>query len=219
MNPSDAEAGTEPQIKVAPNGPYLVRGGVPLRTAGGESIETREVYALCRCGRSAKKPFCDGTHAKAGFSAEDTADRGPISARRVAYKGKEITVHDDRSICAHVGICTDELPNVFVHGGDPWCVPEAEEDVRKIIDIVKRCPSGAITYALGDSTEAVEEDEGPAITVLKDGPLAVAGRPRLQSADSDAYESRARYTLCRCGGSGNKPFCDGSHWSIGFQDG
>lgn len=219
MSSPGAATGKKKQVRIAPNGPYLVRGGIPLQSAGGEPIATGDSYALCRCGQSSEKPFCDGTHAKAGFSGEETADRRPVPDRCAAYRGKGITVFDDRSVCSHAGICTDNLANVFVHGGTPWIVPEAEEDVQKIIDIVRRCPSGALSYSLGESAETVEEEREPAITVSKDGPLGVVGRPELQGSDGFSYERRARYTLCRWGGSKNKPYCDGTHWHIGFQDG
>jgi hypothetical protein len=107
---------------------------------------------------------------------------------------------------------------VFKHGQDPWVEPGAE-DVQKVIDIVKRCPSGAICYTLGDSTETVEEEKEPGITIAKDGPLEVVGGVEVTSSDGSAYETRARITLCRCGGSKNKPYCDGTHWQIGFKHG
>ncbi|MFQ5913748.1 MAG: CDGSH iron-sulfur domain-containing protein [Nitrospinota bacterium] len=209
---------TQPQISISPNGPYVVEGSVPLQNARGGEIESRQTYALCRCGRSAEKPFCDGAHAKVGFSGENAAGRGPIEGRRVAYKGNGITVHDDRSICSHAGVCTDDLPSVFRMGQEPWCDPRAGE-VEKIIDVVKRCPSGALSYGVGDSMETVEEEADPMISVSKDGPYEVVGRLELQPPDGSPYETRARYTLCRCGASKNKPYCDGTHWRIGFKDG
>ncbi len=135
------------------------------------------------------------------------------------YKGKSITIYDDRSVCSHDGACTDDLPHCYKQGQDPWIVPDAEEDIAKQIDIVRRCPSGAISYSLGDSDEIVEEDKDPAVTVTRDGPLAVVGRVELKSAEGASYETRSRVALCRCGGSKNKPYCDGTHWHIGFKDG
>ncbi len=212
----DAEAG--PNVTINQDGPYRVKGSVPLQNGQGEPIRTRQTYFLCRCGQSANKPFCDGTHSEAEFSGEETADRGPIEKRRVAYRREGITVYDDRSICSHAGVCTDDLPNVFRLGQEPWCELQAGE-MEMIIDVVKRCPSGALSFSLGESGETVDEDKVPTISVSKDGPLEVFGRLELQSADASPYETRARYTLCRCGESKNKPYCDGTHWRIGFKHG
>jgi hypothetical protein len=84
---------------------------------------------------------------------------------------------------------------------------------------VGTCPSGALSYALEDSPHPVEEDRPSAVTVSKDGPYWVTGQISLEAADGSIYEVRSRFALCRCGGSKNKPFCDGTHWHIGFKDG
>lgn len=99
----------------------------------------------------------------------------------------------------------------------PWIEPTAAPP-EEIVDVVLKCPSGALAYAL-ESPEPVEEERPAAIRVTRDGPYAVVGRPALTFSDGTPAEARARYTLCRCGGSKNKPFCDGTHWSIGFRHG
>ena len=100
-----------PTIECKPNGPYLVKNLEDLRDGQGVSIEAPPTMALCRCGASAKKPFCDGTHRTNGFSGEKLADAG--ADKRESYAGKGITIHDNRSICAHAGACTDILAAVF----------------------------------------------------------------------------------------------------------
>lgn len=132
-------------IRVTPGGPYLVSGGVPL-THGSDVVPTGEVYTLCRCGGSSRKPFCDSTHRRIGFDADGAAD-GP-----------------------------------------------------------------------GCDVDAGDAGDGPAITVRPDGPLAVAGGVTLQHADGSTAP-HDRFTLCRCGASATKPFCDGSHRDAGFRDG
>ena len=213
-----AQDNSGPRITVSQNGPYMVSGRVPLKNAQGEALGSRERYLLCRCGGSANKPFCDGTHNRIGFDGTEVADRGPISHRRKAYQGNEITVYDDRSICSHSGVCTDNLAAVFRLAAEPF-VHVSGASAKAIIEVIKRCPSGALSYGLGTSAEAVEEGRSPTITATKDGPLAVAGRVELVSEDGTTHETRARYTLCRCGGSKNKPYCDGSHWQLDFKDG
>ena len=118
-----------------------------------------------------------------------------------------------------MGICTDDLPSVFRHKESPFVDPVGEEDIQKAIDVIRRCPSGALCYSLGDSEEMVEEECDPGIQMERDGPYDVTGLVELKSSESVSYETRARYTLCRCGGSRNKPYCDGTHWHIGFRDG
>lgn len=195
-----------------PDGPYLVEGLEDLRNSRGESVKTDIKVFLCRCGGSAKKPFCDGTHRKNGFSGART---GGLPDRVDSYKGRSITLHDNRSICAHAGLCTDRLASVFKYGAEPWIDADGAS-VDAIIEAVRRCPSGALSYS-----PATQVEDGAAdarITVTKDGPYAVQGPidlpdvPRAQGASSE------RYTLCRCGASRNKPFCDGSHWDAKFHD-
>ncbi|MCH7477787.1 MAG: CDGSH iron-sulfur domain-containing protein [SAR324 cluster bacterium] len=204
-------------IKIAKNGPYLVSGPVTVQREGQVTLETKRTTALCRCGQSAKKPYCDGTHSKVGFDGAETADRGDLRDKRVAYEGAELTIFDDRTICSHAAVCTDNLPSVWKLGEEPWIDPNGGETAR-IIAIVERCPSGALSYSLKAGGESDEKPRPAGITVLPDGPYALQGEVLLKSSDGEPWESRPRMTLCRCGASKNKPFCDGSHWNAGFKD-
>jgi len=202
-----------PTIECRPDGPYLVKGLEDLRDSHGERIETKPVMALCRCGGSASKPFCDGTHQKNGFSGANLADRS--ADKRESYQGKRITIHDNRSICAHAGHCTDGLAAVFKYQSEPWIDP-AGAAVEAIIGTIRRCPSGALSYSL-DGVEGGDPQREPAIALTRDGPYAIVGGVRLLGQAWAQGASTGHYTLCRCGESKNKPFCDGTHWSIGFK--
>ena len=202
-----------PTIECKPNGPYLVTGLSDLRSSSGNSIPTRAVVALCRCGGSANKPFCDGTHQRNGFSGARLSEGG---GERADYRASGITIHDDRSICAHAGYCTDGLAAVFKYGSEPWIDP-AGAGVQAIVETIRRCPSGALSYTL-DRPEAPQPPAAPGISIIKDGPYAVAGGIGLVDAATGRKSAAPRYTLCRCGASKNKPFCDGSHWNVGFKD-
>ncbi len=213
-------AGSKPKIACLPNGPYYLLNDmeakpVPnMRRASGEACATVRGVALCRCGGSKNKPFCDGTHTAIGFSDRNTADPG--NDGRKSYAGKRITVLDNRALCAHAGFCTDELESVFRQHDEPWIAADGAE-AEEIIATIRKCPSGALSYAI-DGVEADAPERPPMVTVTDNGPYAVTGGIELMGADFGDGASTEHYTLCRCGASKNKPFCDGSHWNVGFRD-
>ena len=229
-------AGTLPKaVESAPgriritDGPYVVEGPVPLvRTshvetdhgepvawAPDEAIQRREEIKLCRCGRSSDKPFCDGSHARGEpFDGTETADRGPSAARRKSYAGEGVILTDDRSLCEHAGFCGDRYTNA-------WRMTRETDDpvVREqLIAMIRLCPSGALEYSVEEGGAPIEPSLPVSVAVVKDGPLWVRGGVRVTGADGFDYETRNRVTLCRCGASTNKPFCDGTHAEVGFTD-
>ncbi len=205
---------TKTIIEATPDGPYVVKNPPPLKNSKGEAIPTKAVAALCRCGRSDNKPFCDGTHKKVGFSAERITDGS--ANKQDHYQGKKITINDNRGVCAHAARCTDNLKPVFKYGEEPWIDPDGAE-ADAIINTVKQCPSGALSYTV-DGVEHASFDREPGIAIAKNGPYLVAGGVELKDAVAGQTPQTAEhYTLCRCGGSKNKPFCDGTHWN-GFKD-
>jgi len=211
-----SEAGDSgPTIECTENGPYIVKGCDRLSDGAGGAIATRRVMALCRCGGSANKPFCDGTHAKNCFSGERLTDGS--NDRRDNYVGRGITIHDNRAICAHAGLCTDSLASVWRMNEEPWVDPDGAS-VGAIIEVVRACPSGALSYSI-DGEEIQRPASEPAIRVSKDGPYHVTGGIELLGCQWGEGAPRDHYALCRCGASKNKPFCDGSHWNIDFKDG
>lgn len=212
-------------IDVSENGPYLVSGEIPvtrrrqiqsdqdepLAWSRGQQLETADRFALCRCGQSDNKPFCDGTHARQGFEADDS-DPGSYASRATDLGGTGITVHDDRSICEHAGFCGNRATNVWDAVADTGDV-----QVRTmVIGMIEHCPSGALTYEVDG--EAAEPPLPLAISVIDDGPLWLTGGVPVALADGTELETRNRVTLCRCGASSNKPLCDGSHAEAGFTD-
>ena len=200
-------------IKAAQDGPYIVKDLKDFSNRKGP-IECKEAMGLCRCGQSANKPFCDGTHKKIGFSSENQLDSG--KDRLDTYHGKKITIHDNRSLCAHAGYCTEGLPAVFRPSQDPFVDPDGAS-IEEIIDIVNRCPSGALSYSLEDESETRVISEA-SIFIAPDGPYIVKGKVVLLDTEKGKGASETHCTLCRCGASKNKPFCDGSHWDVNFTD-
>ena len=202
-----------PCITPKTDGPFVVQNIESFASQKG-SIESRETMALCRCGESANKPFCDGTHAKTGFSSSRLDGR--LDDKRDSYVGRTITIHDNRSICAHAGVCTDRLAAVFRLGQEPWIDPDAASE-EEIMATVQACPSGALSCTVDDADTGDQPGE-PAIFVAPNGPYVVSGGPDLVDTNCAEGASKKQFTLCRCGGSKNKPFCDGTHWNIKFTD-
>jgi CDGSH-type Zn-finger protein/ferredoxin len=179
----------------------------------GETTETPRVFSLCRCGESKFKPMCDGSHAPAQFvGGREDSDKPPLEY----YEGKEITIVYDRYMCMGAGYC-GELESVFGTHDAPIYEPDGAP-VAEVIETIKKCPSGALTYILNGKHEKDYFTE-TRIVVEKDGPLHCQGYVDLKDdQESDALLPDAdHYTLCRCGASKKKPLCDGSHEEEGFR--
>ena len=222
----------KPKIRPLPNGPYyLINDTEPkvvenLKNFKGESLSTTVGIALCRCGKSNNKPFCDGTHSIIGFSSqnmnlnENDTNKLTVKNKRRDYVGKEITIHDNRRICSHAKECVNNLPFVFKLGSRPWIDSDGSK-MQDIIKTVRKCPSGALSYSIdGIEYRDPKEQRDPILMVLKNGPYYITGGIELIGENIEFGEgaSKEHYTLCRCGASENKPFCDGKHGTINFKD-
>jgi CDGSH-type Zn-finger protein len=214
----------EPSITVAANGPYLVAGnlalhrrrdvqselGEPMTWVTSSTLETKDRYALCRCGQSERKPFCDGTHARIGFDAAYSAAGSYDEQADVV--GGDVNVRYDQSICVHAGFCGTTVTNVWDEA-----VKTGDTAARMhTIAMIEHCPSGALTYQIDGKTN--EPLMPQAVAVVNDGPLWVTGGVSITNSDGVELETRNRVTLCRCGASANKPLCDGSHKAAGFTE-
>jgi CDGSH-type Zn-finger protein len=182
-------------------------------TVRGE-ISVGPTFALCRCGASKNKPFCDGTHTVINFVAEKEPDR--VADRVKDYVGKEIIIHDNRGVCSHDGACTRNSPGVFDLDKKPWINPDGAS-AQETIETIQKCPSGALSYTIGGRLFK-NLDREPCIKVSRHGPLKVVGFVEFKDDQESAPESAEHYTLCRCGLSKNKPFCDGTHMPEEFRD-
>ena len=204
------------RITVAPGGPYIVEEVSELTGADGQPVSVQPRMALCRCGKSANKPFCDGAHAAEGFAGQPAEKVGTSKTR--LYRGHEVTVGYNLTICAHAAACVTGLPAVFDMNARPWIQPDnAEADA--VIGAVRACPSGALSYSIEGETP-IDPPTPTSITVLPQGPLAVDGPAELIGAGIQRADggSDTKCTLCRCGASQSIPFCDGSHATSGFRD-
>jgi CDGSH-type Zn-finger protein len=221
------------KVIITKDGPYRVVGAVPLANqiietdSEGQSREWREgksytvqgIYELCRCGQSSNKPFCDDSHLSVDFDGTETANRAPYLDQAELFDGPQMALTDVESLCAYARFCDPD--------GRVWNVVEATDD-PKAQEIVKHesghCPSGRLVAWNKATNEPYEPSFEPSIGLVQDpqvgvsGPVWVRSGITIESADGTAYEVRNRVTLCRCGASSNKPFCDGSHASVGFRD-
>jgi CDGSH-type Zn-finger protein len=223
----------EPKIVVSKNGPYIVKGGIPIAVeiitpndqdgswewVRGRAFETKPIAALCRCGHSQQKPFCDATHKKVNFDGTETATRKPYDEQACCEAGAALDLFDAEALCAGARFCDNF--------GSAWNLVKQSDKPRErdlLIHEVVRCPSGRLVLRDKATGQAIEPQLSPSIAVVEDpqkrcaGPLWVRGGVAIESADGTPYERRNRVTLCRCGASQNKPFCDGSHLDAGFTD-
>jgi len=217
-----------PRVRVTKDGPYEVTGGAPLgRTAPIETeygepvdwepfqpIAAGKRYRLCRCGRSSTKPFCDDSHLD-GFDGTEVADRAPRATRIETFVGDGVVMTDDLSLCTHAGFCGDRFTKVW-QMIEKTADPAIRERLKRMVSL---CPSGRLDHAPELGAPAEEPAFEPSIAIERNGPIWVRGGIPVVSDDGTPWEVRNRVTLCRCGRSGNKPFCDGTHQKIGFRDG
>ena len=192
----------------------VVKGLKNFIDPDGTRLTTKAAMGLCRCGASKNKPFCDGSHKEAGFSDEISPDR--TEDKLSSYQGEHITIYNNPLICSVAEFCHNELESVFNMHRDPWIAAD-EDSPENIKVLIEKCPSGALSYSINGQPQSVAECEA-AITIEKNGPLRITGSITLKDVNWGQGASREHYTLCRCGASKNKPFCDGSHANIGFDD-
>ncbi|HTG48091.1 MAG TPA: CDGSH iron-sulfur domain-containing protein [Actinomycetota bacterium] len=217
------------RIEIEPGGPYRVHGVGLSRTAQvetefGEPVDWEpespvpvdaDPYEVCRCGRTSTQPLCDRRGCEAGFDGTEVADRGSRADRAYPYRGSGFEMSDDITLCSQAGYCGDRFTTVWdmlEDSGDP----EVRARIRRMVML---CPSGRLAYRADGAEGPDEHAHGPGVSAIRGGPLWVRGGVEVLGADGHAYEVRHRMTLCRCGGSSNKPFCDGSHQTNGFRDG
>ncbi len=133
---------------------------------------------------------------------------------RKVYRGRDIEVSFDLDICVHIGECLRGHAGVFNLERRPWLLPD-EANADLVAEIVERCPSGALLYRRLDGAPQ-EEPGGTRVTPIRNGPLLVTGDIEVRREDG-TVEKLPRATLCRCGFSEHKPFCDNQHLAVNFR--
>lgn len=224
------------QIKISKDGPYLVFGSPDIRTqtivpnGEGNSWEyipgkfnyskDPQPVALCRCGHTKNPPYCDGSHMKVKWNATLTAPRTPLLDDAGEVEGPTLTLTDNEKYCAFARFCDAKEGT--------WNLTEESGDYQKrelAIRTAANCPAGRLKEWDNATGEPFEPALEPSIGLIEDpaigvsGPLWVRGGIPISAPDGFTYQVRNRVTLCRCGNSRNKPFCDGTHASSKYKDG
>jgi CDGSH-type Zn-finger protein len=214
-------------IQVTRNGPYSVTGKVPIAeqiiTINGDGIAEKwqegkkypekEKCGLCRCGLTKTKPYCDGSHVKANFDGTESVGFETYDQNAKVVDGPELKLTDVEYLCASARFCHRE--------GEIWnLVPKSDQPRAKQIAIEEAsdCPSGRLVVWDKKTNQPIEPKLENSIGLIEDpqlscsGPIWVRGGIPVKSSDGHTYEVRNRVTLCRCGKSTIKPFCDSSHF-------
>jgi uncharacterized Fe-S cluster protein YjdI/CDGSH-type Zn-finger protein len=134
---------------------------------------------------------------------------------RKVYRGTDVEVSFDLDICIHIGECLRGHAGVFKLDRRPWVLPDAA-DADLVAEVVERCPSGALMYRRLDGGTQEAPEVRTTVTPMRDGPLLVKGEIEVRHEDG-SFETLPRATLCRCGESKHKPFCDNQHLVTGFR--
>ncbi len=228
------------RIEIDSNGPYLIYGKPPLHCyviandKRGNSwdydigkinyISTDDdVTALCRCGNSKGAPYCDGSHVQALkdglWDSELTATMRPPLDFAQTINGPELFLTDTESLCAYARFCDAK--------GRTWNQVEGSDDpeVKALaIRTSMACPAGRLKAWDKHTGEPYEPVYKPQLGLIEDptirvsGPIFVMGGIPILKDNGEAYQPRNRVTLCRCGESRNKPYCDGTHAPAHYHD-
>ena len=221
-------------LEITADGPYLVYGNPPLQqdifvlnkeqipweyTQGHKYPTDNEPTALCRCGQSKNHPYCDGSHHHADWDPTLTAGNIPLLENADLYDGPGVQLADNTEYCVHARFCMAR--------GTVWQLTEDSGNPEAhdlAVHESMYCPSGRLKLWDKEEEKFYEPPLKPALGLIEDpqeecsGPLWVKGGIPVNGPDGTEYEQRNRVTLCRCGASANKPYCDGTHVTVHFQD-
>lgn len=222
------------KVSICKDGPYNVSGNLPMAKEiivigkegepefwkKGEKYPDKEHYDLCRCGKSKSKPYCDRTHIRTAFDGTETASRKRYAEQAEMISGPELDLADSEELCATARFC-----HIARGTWDLVEKPRDRKDTELAVQSACNCPSGRLVVSDKKTGKAIEPAYEPSLSLVEDpqkkvsGPIWLKGEVPVVSADGTEYEARNRVTLCRCGMSLNKPFCDGSHIKARFNDG
>lgn len=235
IQPGSSKADEKYHITVIADGPILVYGKAPLTqecimpNTEGNSWEFKqgdnypmndEPTALCRCGASKNKPYCDGSHVHARWDPRLTAGNRPLLEDADEFDGPALVLTDNESFCVFARFC-DAKGRVWNLVGQSGDKEKRDLTIRE----ANMCPGGRLSAWDKETEKPFEPEYASSLGLIEDpaikvsGGLWVRGGIPVQREDGITYEIRNRVVLCRCGMSSNKPFCNGAHASVKFDDG
>lgn len=234
IEPGSRRAAEDFSITVSERGPYLVYGRPPLAAQfimpnaeneswyfqqGRHYSTEAEPTALCRCGASKRKPYCDGSHTAAEWDPTLTAPDEALLDRAEEIRGETLSLTDNARYCVFARFCHP--------AGDAWTLTEHSDDPtsrRLAIREASMCPGGRLLAWDRDTGKPYEFRFEPSLGLIEDpaigssGGVWVRGGIPLRRENGRTYEIRNRMVLCRCGQSANKPYCDGTHAAVKWRD-
>ncbi|MDR2912316.1 MAG: CDGSH iron-sulfur domain-containing protein [Alistipes sp.] len=223
------------RIDIADGGPLMVHGQPPLVQKFIVPNDKGEMWwlqdgltfkmatdpvALCRCGESKNKPYCDGAHATAQWDSRLTAPETGVLEGAQEYEGPTLTLTDGERYCAFARFCDAGL-RVWNEVGESDSPEHRDMTIRE----ANHCIAGRLSAWDNASGEPHEPELEPELGLVEDpkihasAGLFVSGGIPISRPDGFTYVVRNRASLCRCGQSSNKPWCDGTHASFHWQDG
>ncbi|MCD7969789.1 MAG: CDGSH iron-sulfur domain-containing protein [Alistipes sp.] len=235
VQPGSHKADEKYGITVTEDGPYMVYGkpsldqqfimtdedGFSWTFEPGQSFDMdNEPVALCRCGYSKDKPYCDGSHIGAAWDPRLMASEEPILSGAEAFGGPTLTLTDNQDYCVFARFCDAK--------GRVWNLVGQSDDPQKrdyTIHEADMCPNGRLSAWDNSTKQPFEPRYDPSLSLIEDRPMALSGGIWVKGGipvrreDGFTYEIRNRVVLCRCGQSSMKPRCDGTHASMRFRDG
>lgn len=229
-----SEADSRYRIVVTESGPYLVYGRPPLAQQfimandrgeswyfqEGKHFSTEaEPTALCRCGVSHRKPYCDGSHRDADWNPELEKGNDRLLDNVEVKHGERISVSDNPKYCVFARFCDAE-------GGIFALTDRSDEREARQMAVreASMCPSARLTAWDNATERPYEYKYEPSLGLIEDnaigasGGLWVRGGIRMTRENGEPFEIRNRVVVCRCGQSADKPYCDGTHASIKWRD-
>ena len=189
------------KVQIIKDGPIKVADFESIKHGDKETEAKGEAY-LCRCGESSNPPFCDGTHSKINFSGSNQLEE----QREIrVWEGKTIQTFFNSNLCMHAKYCKPlkDLRKKELDGD-----ASAAEEIAKV---TATCPSGALTYQMKEGKNEVPFESTGTIDVVEGGEVRIQASFEGEGVALQEKQPENRLTLCRCGLSKNKPFCDSSH--------
>jgi len=205
----------KPAVEQRENGPLVIKNVENLTGPDGAALETKPVMALCRCGESGNKPFCDGSHSDAGFTSLNETEKP--SGKVYSYEGKDVTVFYNKLLCSHAAECGRLNSAVFDPAQKPWIQPD-RGSLESVREVISACPSGALSMKVTGGDPTHEVGDNSEVHVEKNGPYWVRNIS-IEGTNWAEASAENKYVLCRCGLSKNKPYCDGTHRDERWSDG